>query len=597
MTSAALTAALLLAPWAMAQGTFATLTGRVTSGGAAVPAATVSIDSEVLQNTRETKVGPNGTYWFGALPPGTYDVTIAAPKMQSMTRKAELRLGEVSRVDAVLQPGEEGETVTVTALTRSILERPQLDSHLDYDTVEALPIGRDLVERLQLSPGVLGASIGGKPLRLLVDGAPERPLVYCGPPPRFACRLADSEIADAVQESVVITAGAPAEYDRFGATVAAVTRSGSNQLFGSLRDTLSSDRWIAGHGNGRSALDSLYEATLGGKIIRDAVWFFLAGESGRSATRPDKQADKQAWMGKITAAPAANQSLVVSYLQDAAPGIRRGAADYTLAATSRLVLNGRAAVFDEQSTPSLRSGGVRAYGWLPGRWGDHQLTAGVDGFAHDHAIFASDDWRASRLVLSAGVRDDRRSGTSWNGGAAYDLDGAGGRRLSATFASEPSAVLGGRAEETTLAYAQRITANSFVRADVVNRNSTDGARYQALEGEARGQYLIFSAGASMTVARFDRSHVTSANAWITAMPPGLEQHFTISALERLRSGAAATDLGLLYRFTHFAVAPFAKLDVLNVFDRRLGSSALGELSAFAESWDRRAVRVGVGARF
>ncbi|MCU1245315.1 MAG: TonB-dependent receptor plug [Acidobacteria bacterium] len=599
---AAMLLLLVVPPGALAQGTFATLTGTVSSGGTAVAAATVTIDSEVLQNTRETRVGPNGTYWFGALPPGAYDVTIAAPGMQSMTRKAELRLGEVSRVDAALQPSAEGETVTVTALTRSVLERPQLDSHLDYDTVEALPIGRDLSERLQLSPGVLGATIHGGALEsALVDGARERlipPLTGVG----FS-GFSDLEVADAVQESAVLTSNAPAEYGRVdGGVVAALTRSGSNQLGGSVRDTLSSERWIAGNGSRSSRLDSRYEATLGGKIVRDAIWFFLAGESGRAATRPDKQT----WMAKITAAPAANQSLVVSYLRAADRDDSRAAADYTLVATSALVLNGRAGFFDE-SIQRQEAGGARAYGWLPGRWGDHELTAGVDyehdhvlvpssaRYEHDHAFFASDDWRTSRWVVNAGVRHDRELGTSWRSGAAYDLDGSGGRRLSATFTQEPPS-FGYRSNEATLGYGQRITANSFVQAAIVH-STRFGRKYRALEGEARGQYLIFTGGASLTAATLGGARVTAANTWITALPPGLEQHFTISALERLRSGASSTDLALLYRFSHFAVAPFAKLDLLNVFDRALSRSAESELASLGETWDRRSVRVGVGARF
>ena len=51
---------------------------------------------------------------------------------------------------------------------------------------------------------------------------------------------------DAIQEIVVLSGGISAEYGRFtGGVVNVITRSGGNDLSGSLRDTLSSDRWTS----------------------------------------------------------------------------------------------------------------------------------------------------------------------------------------------------------------------------------------------------------------------------------------------------------------------------------------------------------------
>ena len=119
---------------------------------------------------------------------------------------------------------------------------------------------------------------------------------------------------------------------------------------------------------------------------------------------------------------------------------------------------------------------------------------------------------------------------------------------------------------------------------LVRRNYDSGITYHALEGEFRADYLFLGAGGSASLAH----HQSSGVVWITGTPPALEQHFTLALLERYRGGLA-TDVALQYRFARYKVEPFAKLDLMNLFDNRLtfNDDPVGA---------RRALRVSFGAR-
>lgn len=113
------------------------LGGRVTTSGGA-PLAGVS----VYLGDRETKSDGNGAYWIPALEPGTYDVTFALAKHQTITKRAELHIGEQGRVDAELLPSEDEEAIASSASQRVVLEEPRSVFSIDGETLNALPAER-----------------------------------------------------------------------------------------------------------------------------------------------------------------------------------------------------------------------------------------------------------------------------------------------------------------------------------------------------------------------------------------------------------------------------------------------------------------------
>ena len=134
-------------------------------------------------------------------------------------------------------------------------------------------------------------------------------------------------IEDAIQETTTVTSGVSAEYGRFtGGVINAVTKSGGNAFSGSVRATLTNDNWQSQGPINVTRTDTVvpaYEATLGGPIWKDRVWFFGAGRyqkndySGQTAAPtnvsfPRSDTDKR-YEAKLTLTPFASQTLTGSY--------------------------------------------------------------------------------------------------------------------------------------------------------------------------------------------------------------------------------------------------------------------------------------------
>lgn len=541
---------LLLASRAFAQGA-STIVGRVTSNGKPLPSASVSIDSDVLQNTRATRTTTRGTYWAALLPAGTYRITFAHAGTQTVTRKAEVRIGETVRVDAELKPSEEGESVTMTTITRSILERTQLATSLDPAIVDDLPMARELTTRLMLAPGTLGGTIRGSTGNVyIVDGVVQRH------------RGANVEIEEAIGDAAVIETTTSPDYGHFsGGVIIATTRSGSNETTVSLRETLT------------QGIDSHTEATVGGRLVRDALWYFLAGENAP---------DERSGLLKLTASPGSRATLSGSVLRADEPDESRAGGDATLMVSHRALISGHA---DTSSVDGERENhqSLSIHSLIPTRFGDHAFAAGGERYNNKSSLFAGDSWSdGARWVLTASGRYDEDLGTSRRAGVAYDLAGDGRARIAATYARYAGDSDIGR--EETLTYSQRVLTSGFSRIALVRRMYDSGITYRALEGEFRADYLFLGTGGSASLAH----HRSSGVVWLTGTPPGLEQHFTLALLERYRGGLA-TDMALQYRFARFSVEPFAKIDFMNLFDNRLTfvDDPIGA---------RRALRVSIGMR-
>src|SRR6266508_6287159 len=143
----------LIAVSAFAQGTTATLTGTVTTGGKALPGATITVSSPALIGTRTAVSGSNGDYNIPALPPGDYTVKVELEGMQTLTRKTRLSLAETSRVDADLKVTSMSEAITVTASAPAVMESPQIAANFTKATMEKLPVPRTITSAVDLTPG------------------------------------------------------------------------------------------------------------------------------------------------------------------------------------------------------------------------------------------------------------------------------------------------------------------------------------------------------------------------------------------------------------------------------------------------------------
>jgi hypothetical protein len=288
---AVLAAVLLVGTSAFAQVS-SNLTGRATMDGNPLPGVTVTITSPALQGTRTTVTDVNGNYNFSALPPGEYTVRFEMESMQTVNRTTRVGLGQTGRVDAEMRLTAVAEAITVTAAAPAILETTEIQTNLTAQLVDDLPIPRTFQAQANLAPNVNVNSPNAR--QLVISGAPAHENLYMVNGAvineNLRSQIHNLFIEDAIQETTVLTGAISAEYGRFtGGVVNSITKSGGNDFSGSLRDSLTNPDWtdktpFEGQPDPTDKINSVYEATLGGRIIRDRLWFFTAGRYTEQST-------------------------------------------------------------------------------------------------------------------------------------------------------------------------------------------------------------------------------------------------------------------------------------------------------------------------
>ena len=146
--------------------TLSSINGTVTdTSGGVVANAKVTITNNGTQVSKTAVTSSAGTYTVTDLIPGTYTVKIDLAGFQSSVHEGVgVDVGRNSTVDATLQPGSTGQSVTVTenaiALDTSM---PSLNTTIENKVVQELPLqlpggrGRQIDSFIFLAPGVTGS--------------------------------------------------------------------------------------------------------------------------------------------------------------------------------------------------------------------------------------------------------------------------------------------------------------------------------------------------------------------------------------------------------------------------------------------------------
>lgn len=314
--------------------------GTVTQDGNPLPGVTVTAASPALQGTRTAVTNESGAYLLAGLPPGEYTLRFELQGLQTATRRQRVGVAQTARVDASLQVTAVAEAITVTASAPAVAETTEVQTNFTQQEIEELPIGRTIAAITGLAPGVVSGVNG-----LSISGSLSYDNVYLVDGVNIQENLRGQThtlfIEDAIQETTVQTAGISAEYGNFtGGVVNAITKSGGNEFSGSLRDSLtneawtepSPDIWVLSGGvptrrqnpENLDKIDHVYEATLGGRILRDRLWFFLAGRynnrtftnSFSNQNKTFERGDKDERMEvKLTGAVTPRHNIVASYLE------------------------------------------------------------------------------------------------------------------------------------------------------------------------------------------------------------------------------------------------------------------------------------------
>jgi hypothetical protein len=284
----------------LAQGTpSGQISGRVLDpDGLALPGVAVTAESPALQGVRSAVSSSNGDYIIPFLPAGDYKVTFGLSGFAELAQRIRVANAASVSLDARLNVAAMNESIEVTATGPSDFG-PQAEAATGYqsDLMVKLPTGRTILAATDLAPGVHATGSGGN---VTISGASsfENVFMINGVTAQDNIRNTPLNlfIEDAIQETTIITSGVSAEYGRFsGGVVNAITKSGGNRFAGSFRTTFTNDDWVAltDYPNDSRVDDVVptYEATLGGPILKDRLWFFGAyrgtdNKSSRTTTEP-----------------------------------------------------------------------------------------------------------------------------------------------------------------------------------------------------------------------------------------------------------------------------------------------------------------------
>ncbi|MCA1559324.1 MAG: carboxypeptidase-like regulatory domain-containing protein [Acidobacteria bacterium] len=315
---------------ASAQQTGAISGKVVDTGGAVLPGVTVEARSDALPSPRVTATEGDGQYRLPALQPGTYTLTFVLSGMQTVTRQAQVQLGQDTAVDATLGVAGVTETVTVTAVS-SLIDRQTstIKSGVSNEQIMALPVGQEYRDLVKLIPGVQftqdavrGPSAGGSGQDNLYQFDGVNVTL-----PLFGTLSAEPASHDIAQVTTTKGGARAVDFDRSGGfAIDSVSKSGTARYAGEVSFQLQNNNMAS---DVKSGSPSRYEqdrtwttANLGGPILRDRLFFY------GSYYRPERKRDNRANLygdlpqyrssrdegfGKLTFTPINSVLLNVSY--------------------------------------------------------------------------------------------------------------------------------------------------------------------------------------------------------------------------------------------------------------------------------------------
>ena len=286
-------------PAAAQSGTSGTISGVVRDeSGGALPGVTATLTSPALQIRQIVQVtDATGNYQFVDLPAGTYRLTFELGGFSTAIREdLRLTVGFNARVDAALKVGAISESVTVTGQT------PVID--VTSTTTSVTLTAEELNEIRAAATGAIysmrrhhtcrNARCGGQHManrqNIPTEASPQPKLqlegrISCERRPEFR-RVHDN---DTLRRSLQ-TSGNDAEVMVPGVSMVAVIKSGGNDFHGRYGYAFQRPEFQSNNlddhlrSQGLNATQPVkkfydYQADLGGRILRDKLWFYLAYSS------------------------------------------------------------------------------------------------------------------------------------------------------------------------------------------------------------------------------------------------------------------------------------------------------------------------------
>jgi hypothetical protein len=280
--------------------------------GAVVPGAAVTVKSVETGAERTATSNEDGAYTVTNLQPGPYDVTVQAQSFAPATQRVQISVGAKATVETALS------VTQIAAGTVDVVAGESLEVNTQSQEVSDVVTGTQIRQLPTLTrnpyalvglagnvssddpgipvPGVgvssrgAGFNINGQraaSTNALLDGADNNDAYYASVGQRIPL--------DAVGEFRVITSNFSAEYGRAsGGIINVVTRSGSNELHGSLyefnRISKLASNGFFNNANGIPRgvfMRNQFGYTAGGPVKKDKLFFFNSTEWTRVRSTGD----------------------------------------------------------------------------------------------------------------------------------------------------------------------------------------------------------------------------------------------------------------------------------------------------------------------
>ncbi len=257
--------------------------------GLPVPGVTVTVTSSNLQGARTATTIESGAYVLPQLPAGDYQVKYELSGFSTVTERTAVALGLAVDLNVTMRAGNVSEEVRVVAETPAPIATPTVGLNIKQGEVEALATSRTLLGISQLAPALTERAPQGGGAQVVINGAFAFDNVFMingvDVNDNLFAQPQNLFIEDAIQETQVLTSGISAEYGRFsGGVINAITKSGGNTFSGSWRVNFRNPSWTVETPSQKSRgtenpdiNQRTHEATFGGPILRDRLWFFTAG--------------------------------------------------------------------------------------------------------------------------------------------------------------------------------------------------------------------------------------------------------------------------------------------------------------------------------
>jgi hypothetical protein len=278
--------------------------------GAAIAGAQVTLQGTATGFSKSAMSDARGEYLFYQIPSSMYTITVAAKEFAAQSKTVELLVDQPATVNFKLSVQAVNTVVKVSGETQGL---NFVDASMGYAVnnavIQSLPMNsRNVPDLLSLQPGVLylgqqndqshdsrsGASVGGRSDQgnITLDGVDNNDQVN-----GYAFTGVLRSTLDSVEEFRVATGGYGAASGRSsGAQVIVLTKSGTNQLRGSLYEYNRSSLGEANDWFNKQAesvmglpndppklIRNTFGASLGGPVIKDKAFFFVNYEGQRTS--------------------------------------------------------------------------------------------------------------------------------------------------------------------------------------------------------------------------------------------------------------------------------------------------------------------------